>query len=145
MAGEQHFQIGVKGLARNAQGEVLMVYIPSWEGNPAYWDLPGGRMNPGETFLDTLGRELREEIGTSYVGNPKQLMAVLTPITIPVAGERVPLTLVIYEVQLPEDVAIVLDPESGETDYAWFDPAEAAENLAIKFSPDFCDMVRALQ
>lgn len=36
---------------------------------PGYWTLPGGRANPGETPLDAINRELREETG--YEANPK--------------------------------------------------------------------------
>lgn len=141
---EQHFQIGIKGLIRNDKGEILMVYIPPWEHNPGHWDFPGGRMDPGETFLDTLKRELQEEIGVSYIGIPKQLGAMLTPITIPVGGDRIPLVFVIYETAIPVDAKIVLDPNGPEKEYRWFTPVEAADKMAIKFAPEFCDIVRTL-
>jgi mutator protein MutT len=139
---EQLFQIGIKGLIRNEKGEILMVYIPEWGHNPPHWDLPGGRMDPGETFLQTLKRELEEEIGVSYAGDPKQLAAVLTSITIPVGDQLLPLVFVIYEVQLPADYQIKLDPNSAEEEYQWFAPAEAAEKMGVKFTADFCDLVR---
>jgi 8-oxo-dGTP diphosphatase len=144
MAGEQHFQIGVKGLIRNKKGEILMVRIPEWSGNPAHWDLPGGRMDPGESFLQTLKRELQEEIGVPYVGTPTQLVAVLTSITIPVGDTRVPLVFVIYEARIAPDAQIKLDPNSAEEDFQWFPPAAAADNMGMKFSAEFCHLVRSL-
>lgn len=141
---EQLFQIGIKGLVRNDKGEILMVHVPGWSGNPAHWDLPGGRMEPGETFLETLKRELQEELSVTYVGTPRQLMAVLTKITIPVDGIRLPLVLVVYEAGLPDGAVITLDPDSNEDAYQWFSPTEAASHMAVKFSSDFCELVRNL-
>jgi len=141
---EQMFQVAAKGLVRNDQGQVLMVHIPEWGHNPAHWDLPGGRMDPGETFLETLKRELQEELGVTYTGTPKQLMGMLTNITIKVDGILTPLIFMIYEVELPKGAKITLDPDSSEDEFRWFSPSEAAENMAFKFSKDFCDLVRSL-
>lgn len=121
-----------------------MVRIRAWDPYPAHWDLPGGRMDPGETFEQTLMRELQEEIGIGYEGTPRQLSAMQTPITIPVGDARVPLVFVIYEAQLPAGAVIQLDPDSNEEVYEWFDPAAAIENMAVKFSPQFIDLVSKL-
>ena len=139
---EQHFQIGVKGLLRNKKNEILMVHIPEWGGNTAHWDLPGGRMEAGETFTQTLKRELQEEIGVSYIGAPRQLTTILSSVTIPVGDTRIPLVFVIYEAELPAAYNIQLDPNSAEDAYKWFSPADAANNMSPKFSTDFCDWVR---
>jgi len=140
----QTFQVGIKALIRNAQGHILMVHLPEWSGNAAHWDLPGGRIDEGEQFLDTLQRELLEEIGVGYEGTPRQLTTLLTNITIPVGGVRMPLVFVIYETALPEGAEITLDPESAEDAYEWFDPATAADNMGYKFTTAFCDLVRGL-
>lgn len=140
----QTFQVGIKALIRNPQGQVLMVHIPEWSGNAGHWDLPGGRIEQGEQFLDTLKRELLEEIGVAYEGTPRHLATVLTTITIPVGTMRLPLIFVIYETKLPDGSDIKLDPESAEDTYGWFDPAEAADKMGFKFTPEFCAMVREL-
>lgn len=141
---EQLFQIAAKALIQNEHGQILMVSIPEWSGTPAHWDLPGGRMDPGETFLQTLNRELLEEIGTGYISQPKQIMGMLTNITIPVGDVRYPLVFMIYHTEIPADHRIVLDPTSAEQAYEWFSPVVAAEKMAIKFTPEFCSYVAAL-
>jgi len=141
---EQLFQIGIKGLIRDKQGKVLLLKVPAWDGNPEYWDMPGGRMDPGETFVQTLRRELQEEIGVDYTGEPRQLGAVLSSVKITVGDARVSLVLVPYEVRLPDGIEIKLNPADHHEGLDWFTPAEAAKLLAVKYTPDFCEMVAAL-
>ncbi len=141
---EQIFQVATKALIRNGSGQILMIHIPEWSGNAAHWDLPGGRMDQGESPLDTLKRELEEEIGCSFTGQPKQLMTFLTNITIPVGKDRVPLLFIVYEASLAQDTAIQLDPDSAEDGYKWFSPAEAAKEMEYKFPKEFCDLVSDL-
>lgn len=142
---EQLFQIGIKALIRNSRGQILMLHLPAWGGNPAHWDLPGGRVDGDESFIDTLKRELKEEIGLEYTGEPTQLAAFRTKITIPVGDQRIPLVFVVYEVDVVDDIAISLDPESNEDGCDWFNPNEAAEHMTIKFPKDFCVLVRSLE
>jgi 8-oxo-dGTP pyrophosphatase MutT (NUDIX family) len=141
---EQLFQIGIKGLIRNEQGQILLLKIPAWGGNPDYWDLPGGRMEPGETFEQTLRRELKEEIGVDYTGQPKHLATVLSHITIPVGDERVPLILMAYEVALPSDTEIILGEDEPEEAFDWVPVQQAAEALQRKYPAEFCATVAKL-
>ena len=139
--GEQLFQIAVKALIRDTKGEILMLHIPKWGHNPAHWDLPGGRLDSNETFLQALKRELKEEIGVSYSSTPKQLTSVLTNITIKVNDQFLPLAYVIYEVKLPLKAKISLDKDLKEDKYQWFKPKLAAQKMAIKFPQEFCELV----
>jgi 8-oxo-dGTP diphosphatase len=51
------------GLILRADGQLLLGQRP--EGKPwaGWWELPGGKLEPGETVLQALARELEEEIG----------------------------------------------------------------------------------
>jgi len=141
---EQIFQIGVRGLIRNKNGKIFMVHLPKWNHNPPHWDLPGGRMDPGETFLDTLKRELREELGVSYIGTPTQLMGILTNITVPVANELLPLVFIVYSIEVEDPDKIKLANGLREDGLGWFTPKEAADLMVTKYAPEFCKLVREL-
>lgn len=141
---EQVFQIATKALIRNNEGYIFMLHIPEWGHNPAHWDLPGGRMDPGETFLQTLDRELMEEIGVSCVGIPKQIMGMLTNITIPVGEDLLPLVFMIYEVNVADISKIKLSKDISEDKTRWFSPTEASKHMSVKFSPEFCKLVSKL-
>ena len=141
---EQIFSIAAKALIRNDQGNIFMVHIPEWGHNPPHWDLPGGRMDPGETFLETLKRELIEEIGVSHIGKPKQIMGMLTNITIPVGDDLLPLVFMIYDVKVADLKQIKLSKDTREDNTGWFSPKQAAKHMSIKFSPEFCELVNKL-
>jgi len=55
-----HFLMGVVGVIQNEQGEVL-IFSHTYRKSP--WGLPGGWLKGGETPLEGLEREIREESG----------------------------------------------------------------------------------
>ncbi|MBY0370580.1 NUDIX hydrolase [bacterium] len=56
------------GAVVNEQGLVLLTQRSEKVRAPGYWCLPGGHLDPGETWLDGCRRELREEVGIEVVG-----------------------------------------------------------------------------
>lgn len=55
------FNVGVMGLVRDEQGNVLLLRHTYRGGRP--WGLPGGGLKPGEMLEECLRREIREEVG----------------------------------------------------------------------------------
>jgi 8-oxo-dGTP diphosphatase len=71
-------QVGVKILIQNKDGKYLLLRrslekYPETSDNR--WSIVGGRINPGETLIDNLRREVREETGLELVGEPQLIAA----------------------------------------------------------------------
>lgn len=70
-------QVGVKILLKNSEGKYLLV-----RRNPekypevgAKWDIVGGRIIAGTSLFDNLRREIKEEVGLNYLGEPRLVSA----------------------------------------------------------------------
>lgn len=53
------FTIGAFAIILNQEGHVLLVHRTDFD----FWNLPGGRMEEGESPADTVVREVKEETG----------------------------------------------------------------------------------
>ena len=59
--------IGVRAVVLDGEGRVFLIRHTYTDG----WHLPGGGVEPGETLIQALGRELREEGNIELTGPPR--------------------------------------------------------------------------
>ena len=53
------------GVLLRPDGGFLLTSRPAGKVYAGYWEFPGGKLEPGETVLQALARELQEELGIS--------------------------------------------------------------------------------
>jgi mutator protein MutT len=142
MEHEKLFQIGVKALITDKNGEILVLDSGDWhlKHQTRHWDIPGGRIQEGQTVEETLRREVEEETGITKMEAEELFTAVVSNFKdIPVGEHKVGLALFIYRVKVPEGSKITL---SGEhSGYEWVEPAEAAKRLGYKYPEEFTSLL----
>ena len=70
-------QVGVKIFLKNREGKYLLLRrsTEKYPGVKDRWDIVGGRIDRGTTFLENLKREMAEETGLSLSGTPRLIAA----------------------------------------------------------------------
>jgi 8-oxo-dGTP pyrophosphatase MutT (NUDIX family) len=140
---EQAFHIGIKGLIRNDKGQLLLLskkHIGDMDKSRVAWDIPGGRMDIGEDFEDTLAREIKEELGIEYDTKPEFFVATKTNIKIPSEHGELSLVLMFHHLKIPNDAKITLSDE--HLGYEWVDVATAADRLRRAYSDRFAEQLK---
>ena len=56
------------GVLLDTAGRVLLAQRPAGKHLAGFWEFPGGKLEPGETPLAALARELQEELGIRVLG-----------------------------------------------------------------------------
>ena len=98
---EKNYHLGVKALLKNNQGQCLLLKVnqekfksPKKE---EYWDIPGGRVQNGDTIDETLLREIEEETTLKNITNITPFDTTVSNIEIPLDnGETVGLIFFVY-------------------------------------------------
>jgi 8-oxo-dGTP diphosphatase len=91
----------------------LLARRPASKRHGGLWEFPGGKMEPGESWLDVARRELGEELGVEVAGVAEPIYRLLD------TGGR-------FEIVFAE-VEIRGEPEALEHDeIRWVEPADMA-------------------
>lgn len=117
----------VSGALFDNTGKVLMGLRKLGGKRPSLWELPGGKLDPGETPEVALAREWREELGLHI--EPYQYIA--TSFLEMEVSFHIDLFVVRYTSLLPVQVPQALDHAA----LRWIDPLDAIEHLPC--SPAF--------
>lgn len=70
-------EVGVKAIIKNRKGKYLVLKrLKPYQGETdPRWDVPGGRIIPGEELSAALKREIAEETGLEMIGKPSIIHA----------------------------------------------------------------------
>lgn len=143
---EDNFHLGIKALIRNSDGQILLLKVNKEKlkrfTGEAYWDIPGGRIQKGQSVEETLRREVEEEIGVKEIINIKPFSMVLSKIRIPQGDDSVGLILGAYTCDIAENSEIKLSEEHVEA--KWFTPDEASKLLEVKYPIEFTEKINNL-
>jgi len=131
--------IAPKAIIVNAKGQVLILReapVAKHRGNTktGCYQLPGGKLEPGETFEDCLRREVLEETGLHIEPGEPLLVGEWRPV---VRGAQQQIVGVFVAAK-PTSEAVRLSSEHDA--YLWIDPAKRAGHDII---PPDCDAIDA--
>jgi len=115
----QGLPFGAHTLAYRSGGDLLLVRQAAID----QWVLPGGEVDPGETFREGARRELHEEAG---VGVDYEGVGVLGRVRFRCQDNETWGVLPIFEGEATDEEPVVRDPDGEVTAARWF--AELPEN-----------------
>lgn len=123
-------RVGAYGIARDANGRILLVRAAPYLTVAGRWFLPGGGVEHGETPFEALQREIAEETGLAV--DAATLLGVLSD-TWPVPGATLLHTVrLIYRID--RWTGELVHEASGTSDLAeWFSPSELEEVPVVRY------------
>lgn len=142
MSKEDCFHLGVKALIFNPKRKLLLLE----RNHPQkiiYWDIPGGRMHRGESLIETLRREVKEETGFKSIQQITPLTMIHTEIRIPLSSGDVGLIFSIFCCHLSTCSDPILSEE--HQNFGWFTPNEAAKKLKSHYPQHFIEKLNNLK
>lgn len=134
-----NLQVGVKAIISNKEGNVLLLSRSEkkYGKTEGHWDIPGGRIDPGDTLINNLKREVLEETGLTITENTTLLCA--QDILLPEKEKHV--VRLTYKVNDLVDGQVNLD-ETENTEFRWISIDEAKKLSDLdKYLKEVLDML----
>ncbi len=130
--------VGMKAIIVH-EGKVLILREDEYdEGtNKGKWDVPGGRINPEEPFLEGLKREVMEECGLEV--NPIEFCGIFE--TFPTIKGEACHVIRVYHVCQPKTIGVRLSGDHSE--YEWIDPKDLGTKTFVSDVVEMIEKVSA--
>lgn len=87
MAQDMRYCVGAKAIIEDERGRILLLHIARPQTAEHYWDLPGGRVQEGESTVEALRREVAEETGIRDMVIGQSLGIMMTPARLSLPAE----------------------------------------------------------
>jgi 8-oxo-dGTP diphosphatase len=132
-------QVGVKAIISNKEGNILLLNRSEekYGKTDGHWDIPGGRIDPGETLINNLKREVLEETGLAITESATLLCAQ----DILLLDKEKHVVRLTYRVNDLVDGQVNLD-ETENTEFRWVPMGEAKKlNDLDKYLKEVLDMM----
>jgi 8-oxo-dGTP diphosphatase len=114
-------RIRVVGCIVRKGNEILLLYRSATETNPSLWGIPAGKVEKGESDIQTALREIFEETGISLSPESVEYLGML-----PIAYEAFIVDFPIFIASFQKKPEITLSP--GEhIDFQWITPRKALQ------------------
>lgn len=113
------------GLVRNAGGDILLMF------RRGHWDLPKGKLDPGETIEECALREITEETGLSHIQIERHLTD--TWHVYPLEGKQILKQTHWYEVAFTGTELTVPQIEEDIVDIQWIKPENIKHYLKFTY------------
>jgi 8-oxo-dGTP diphosphatase len=114
------YSLSVKIIISDDKGRWLLLKRPEhseWDWNIGKWDLPGGKLNPGESFEEALVREVKEETGLTI-----SMQEVYGAV-----GDEIPTNRIAHLVMTGKLVSGEVNLSTEHVEYAWIPPEKINE------------------
>ena len=133
------FYLGLKLILRNPTGLILLLKRDTKK--EVFWELPGGRIQTGETQESCLHRELLEETGITDIVELEYQTTYLSPYRIYAQnGLEAGLLFYFYTGRTAVDKVTL---SKDHVEYAWVDEIRAQKLLAESYGLNVSELIQS--